>query len=67
MRISFSEVKIKGVRRWKENGKWRQETRTFMQTINPFNIDADGLPKSGERIMVEIRAERDAWLASFKA
>jgi hypothetical protein len=60
--IRFEEVKIKGVRRWKENGKARQETRTFMQTINPFNKNAAGLVKSRCEILQELYAERAQWL-----
>ena len=59
--IRFEEVRIKGIRRWKEDGKWRQQTKTFFQTINPFNKDEDGLPKSRNQIIAELRAERDAW------
>lgn len=63
-RISFEEVRLKGIRRWKENGKPRQETRVFMQTINPFNRDADGLPKTREQIERELLAERAEWIAN---
>lgn len=61
--ITFQEVRVKGVRRWKENGKPRQETQTFYQTISPFNKNEDGTMKTYDQIMVEIKAERDAWLA----
>lgn len=61
-RIRFQEVWVKGVRRWVENGKRKQETKIFMQTINPFNKGEDGLPKSREQILEEIRHERDKWL-----
>lgn len=64
MRYRFEEVRIKGVRRWKENGRPRQETRIFMQTINPFNKDENGLPKSRAQIQQELLAERKAWLHS---
>lgn len=65
MRYVFNEVAIKRTRRWKdpESGKNRQETRKFFQTINPFNTNAEGLPKSREEIMDEIKAEGDKWLA----
>lgn len=63
MRINFQKVEVKGVRRWKENGKPRQETRTFMQTINPFNKNEDGSLKTYDQILAEVKAERDAWLA----
>lgn len=62
-RITFDEVCIRGVRRWTdENGKRRQETRKFSQTINPFNRNADGTIKTREEIMKELIAKRDAWL-----
>jgi hypothetical protein len=66
MRLTFQEVAIRGVRRWTENGKKRQETRKFFQTINPFNKGEDGIPKTREQIMAEIKAERDAWLGEGK-
>lgn len=61
--IRFQEVKIRGVRRWIENGKRRQETKVFMQTINPFNKGADSFPKTREQILTELRLERAEWLA----
>ncbi len=64
MRLNFEEVSIKATRRWTdENGKKRQQTRKFFQTINPFNKGADGLPKSRDQIMSELQAEKAAWLA----
>jgi len=60
-RIVFSQVKLKGVRRWKQDRKWRQETKTFMQTINPFNLNAAGIVKSRDEIMDELREEREKW------
>ena len=64
MRYRFDEVSIKAVKRWKdESGKTRQQTRKFFQTINPFNKNEDGTIKTRDQIMVEIKAERDAWLA----
>jgi hypothetical protein len=63
VKIRFQEVKLKATRHWlDENGKKRQETRTFMQTINPFNKGAAGLPKSYDQIMGELLKEREAWL-----
>lgn len=61
-RYTFDKVEVKGVRRWTENGKRRQQTRTFTQTINPFNVTADGTRKNREMIMKELLAARDAWL-----
>lgn len=60
-RYTFEEVSITGTRRWTENGKKRQQTKTFMQTINPYNRNTDGSCKTREQINVEIRAELNAW------
>lgn len=62
-RYVFDEVSVKGVRRWIDtDGKKRQETRKFYQTVNPYNKGADGMPKSREQIYAEVQAERNAWL-----
>ena len=66
MRIRFQEIKVRGVRHWTDNGKHRQETKVFMQTVNPFNKNAEGVPKAAEEIVVELKAERDAWLESSR-
>lgn len=65
MRVTFNEIAVKGVKRWKDpvNGKPRQETRKFYQTINPFNKNMDGTRKTRDQIMAEIKTERDEWLA----
>lgn len=60
--IRFQAIKIRGVRRWTENGKRRQETKVFFQTINPFNKGADSFPKTREQILDELRQEREDWL-----
>lgn len=62
MRIEFEEVKLKATRHWTENGKRRQETKTFSQTINPFNKNADGQVKSRFEIMQELEEQRYQWL-----
>jgi hypothetical protein len=58
----FEQIVLKATRRWTENGKKRQETRTFMQTLNPYNKNADGSLKSRGQIYAELIAERKAWL-----
>ncbi len=64
MRVNFQEVSVKGTRRWKDaEGKKRQQTKKFFQTISPFNKNADGSPKTREQILIQIKAERDAWEA----
>lgn len=66
MRVSrhvFTEVSLTAVFRWKENGKRRQTSRKFFQTINPFNTKPDGTPKTRSDIMAELEQQRNAWLA----
>lgn len=58
----FEQVTLKGIRRWTENGRKRQETQTFMQTVNPFNKNAAGEVKSRAEILAELITERKAWL-----
>ena len=64
VKIKFDEVVIKATKRWKENGKWRQKTKKFHQTINPFNTDENGNPKTRGQIMCDLLKERDEWLAN---
>ena len=66
MRVSrhvFTEVSLTAVFRWKENGKRRQTSRKFFQTINPFNTKPDGTLKTRSDIMAELEQQRDAWMA----
>lgn len=66
-RYIFTEIAVKGVRKWTDaDGKKRQETRKFSQTLNPFNKRADGEPKTEFDIRCEINAECDAWLKGTK-
>lgn len=61
--VAFEKVSVKGLRRWVDcEGKKRQQTKEFYQTISPFNRDAEGNQKTYAQIMVEIKAERDNWL-----
>lgn len=64
-RIICREIAVKATRRWVDaDGKKRQETRKFWQTINPFNSKPDGSLKTEADIRAEINTERDAWLAA---
>ncbi|MDR0388440.1 MAG: hypothetical protein LBH73_00020 [Spirochaetaceae bacterium] len=63
MRASFEEISIKAIKRWvDDNGHKRQKTKTFSQTVNPFNRDKNGAPKSRRQIYEELFRKRDAWL-----
>lgn len=35
--------------------------RTFVQTINPYNLNADGQPASRPEIVEKLRAEAKVW------
>jgi hypothetical protein len=66
MRVTFDKIELKAKRVWRQGGKRRQETRTFMQTVNPFNRNADGTRKTREQILAELHAERLTWLDTAK-
>lgn len=44
-------------------GKKLRRQRTFGQTINPFNKNADGLPKTELEIVRELNDQAKAWEA----
>ena len=60
---TFDKVSVKRTKYWKdENGKKRQKTREFFQTLNPFNTDESGNPKSRRQILKEVETEAEAWM-----
>lgn len=63
-RVHFAEVSIKRTFRWRdpETGKTRQETKKFWQTISPFNMGADGSPKTRGQIMFELEQQARLWM-----
>jgi len=42
-------------------GKSVKRQRTFQQTLNPYNRNAEGQPKTRQEIGVALRAEGDEW------
>ena len=63
MRITFEIVSIGSfTHKWKENGKGRQKTKTFSQTLNPWNKNKNGDPKTRQEIYAELYAQKDAWV-----
>lgn len=42
-------------------GRKRNRSTTFMQTLNPFNKNAAGRPKTYDEIWEELSAEAKAW------
>jgi len=61
----YKEIKTKRVKKYIcDDGKKRQVTRVFSQTINPFNKNKDGTQKTSHQIMDEIEKEADLWMKS---
>lgn len=67
MKYMFETVSTKRTHRWKENGKNRQETREFSQTVNPFNKNKKGKVKTYAEILDEINEEADVWLKARRS
>jgi hypothetical protein len=42
-------------------GKQRTRQKQFWQTLNPFNRNAAGVPKSSAEIMTELKEEARLW------
>jgi hypothetical protein len=62
MRITFPEVALRSTKSGRcACGKRRQRSEKFFQTINPFNVNALGKPKSAAEITEELKQERDTW------
>lgn len=63
MRVEFEKVSIgKRKRVWTENGKRRQETKEFWQTISPFNVNEDGTRRDRMQILGALHAEAAVWV-----
>lgn len=43
-------------------GKRTARSKVFEQTVNPWNVNADGTPKTREEVRAAVRAEADAWM-----
>ena len=57
MRITFDVIKYRARR--KENGKWRQ--KTFEQTVNPFNTNANGTVRTRQEVFERVRELAKEW------
>lgn len=61
-RITFEAVKLSANKKGKCGcGIHRTRSTTFQQTINPFNKNKKGEPKTYDEIMVELQAQAAAW------
>lgn len=62
-RITFERMVERRTFYWVlADGKRRQITRVFEQTVNPWNKNPDGTVKSRDQVRASVRAEADAWL-----
>jgi hypothetical protein len=63
-RYVFEEVKVRVSKRvtCPVCGKRRNIRKSFYQTLNPFNVNADGAPKSRSEIQLELAHEARAWV-----
>lgn len=61
--VHFEEVKYQASKSLPcpSCGKKVRRSRTFMQTISPFNKNADGQPKTREQIHVELHERAQEW------
>lgn len=65
--VRFAAVSISRTVYYKDtDGKKRQITQRFMQTINPFNKNGRGEPKDRQEILIELRAQADLWALKTK-
>lgn len=63
MKIVFEEVKSWGQRTIVVDGKKKRQSKTFMQTINPFNKNLDGTVKTYGEVLKSVENERDKWVS----
>lgn len=63
MTLTFEEIKVRGSKTVKCDGcgKPLKRSRTFSQTVSPFNKNADGSIKSRSEIYTELCADRVKW------
>lgn len=64
VRIYFEEVKLTGHKYVTVDGKRRRRSKTFAQTINPFNKNPDGSVKTRQQVRESVAAELRRWQES---
>ncbi len=65
MRVTFEKVKLRTSKRTRCEwcGKWLRRSTTLWQTLNPFNMDAVGSPKTRAIIVRELHEQAAKWKA----
>jgi hypothetical protein len=62
MLVEFEELKVRGQKSMKcADGKRRTRQVTFTQTINPWNVNKEGNPKTKDEIFEELRKQLFEW------
>ena len=63
MKITFECLKATGFRKEWAGDRWVRRQKTFEETVNPFNKNADGSIKSREQVRASVNAKARAWEA----
>lgn len=66
IRVNFNEISIRGTKKFYINDKIVTRTKKFYQTLNPFNKNKYGNPKTKEEILEALIIERDLWFNETK-
>lgn len=64
MRVTFREVSLYGQKSVKCRGgcgRRLRRSKKFWQTLSPFNINSNRVPKTPEEIYAELKIELKAW------
>jgi hypothetical protein len=61
--VTFEEVKVtrRKTGRCGHCGKRVTRSKTFMQTVNPFNVKAPGVPKTRDEVRSDVCTEANRW------
>lgn len=62
MKVKFQEVSLRATKSGKcRCGKYLRRSKTFTNTINPFNKNNDGLPKSYNEVYADVERLVEDW------
>ena len=62
----FDSIKLKSIKAGVcKCGKKLKRSKTFEQTINPYNRNSQGLPKNSVEINIELKQEAENWKPNF--
>ncbi len=61
MKITFQVLKVRAKKKQKIGGKWVTRSKTFEQTVNPWNKNADGTIKTPREVLTAVEQEAREW------